>query len=250
MRLRDRVAIVTGGGQGMGRAIAIALAGEGAAVIVADTDLPKAEATVAAIAERGGRATAMDVDVSQHTSIVRMVEQTLARYGRIDILVNNAGVIGHMPLLELTEKEWDRVLEINLKGTFLCSQQAAKAMLASKGGVIINLSSISADLPEPECAHYGVSKAGVTHLTKSFAVALGKHNIRVIAIAPGTIRTPMTDDFLGRPGAEEGRLRSIALDHIGTPEEVADAVVFLASDDARYVTGSTLYVEGGMILLR
>jgi len=250
VKLHERVAIVTGGGQGIGRAITVALASAGARVSVADINPRTARETAAVVCNSGGSATAIQVDVSQRASVARMVEHTLSMYGKLDILVNNAGVIGDVPFLELSEAEWDRVLGVNLKGTFFCAQVAARAMIASQSGVIVNISSISAELPEPDCVHYGVSKAGVAHLTKSLAVSLGKHNIRVIALAPGTTLTPMSTEFLGRPGVEADRVKSIALARIGTADEIADAVTFLVSDDARYITGSTLYVEGGQLLLR
>jgi NAD(P)-dependent dehydrogenase (short-subunit alcohol dehydrogenase family) len=250
MRLQNKVAIVTGAGRGIGKAIALAFAREGAAVVVVDIDAATAQATAAEITQRDRRATALQVDVSSKRSVEHMVHATMEEYGRIDILVNNAAVVDHYPLLELPEEEWDRILNTNLKGTFLCSQSVAKVMLAAGSGVIINLASIAADLPTPETAHYGASKAAIKQLTKSMAVALGKHNIRVNAIAPGTIRTPMNMAILSQPGIEELKLKIIALDHIGTPEEVADPTVFLASDEARYITGATLFVDGGAILLR
>jgi NAD(P)-dependent dehydrogenase (short-subunit alcohol dehydrogenase family) len=250
MKLKGRVAIVTGAGQGIGRAIAMALAKEGAVVAIADIDITRAQAVAQAIGRDGGQAAAIQADVANNMSAAKMIEETVARHGALDILVNNVGIISYMPLLELTEDEWAHLLHVNLTGTFLCSQHAAKAMLRSKRGVIINISSISAELPEPDCVHYGVSKAGVAYLTKTFALALGKENIRVVAVAPGTIRTPRNQERLSRPGVEERRLMMIPLNRIGDPKEIADAVVFLASDEARYITGSTLYVEGGVMLLR
>ena len=248
--MRDRIVVVTGGGRGIGRATAVACAREGAIVAVADIDLSGAESTVSLIAERKGQAIPIETDVSRYESVRAMVDQVLARYGGIDALVNNAAIVKHTPPLELSEGEWDEVLAINLKGTLLCCQLVARVMMPKRRGSIINLTSIAADLPTPDYVHYGVSKAGIKHLTKSFAVALGKHNIRVNAVAPGTIRTPMNEEALARPGAEASKLKIIALDHIGTPEEVADAIVFLASDDSRYVTGSVLYVDGGAVLMR
>jgi NAD(P)-dependent dehydrogenase (short-subunit alcohol dehydrogenase family) len=250
MKLQDRVAIVTGGGRGMGRVIAATLARAGASVCVADINLPSAEETAAVVTEAGGRAAAIVVDVRRAADRAGMVDRALGTFGRLDLLINNAAVIGDIPALELNEVEWDRVLDVNLKGLFFCAQAAAKAMMVSGGGVIVNFSSLSAELPEPDCVHYGASKAGVAHLTKSLAVALGRHNIRVVALAPGTIRTPMSADFLAQRGVEAERVQHIALGRIGRPDEVADAVAFLVSDDARYITGSTLYVDGGQLLLR
>ncbi|MBV9219195.1 MAG: SDR family oxidoreductase [Methylobacteriaceae bacterium] len=243
--------LVTGAASGMGRAIALAFAREGAFVCAADVNLGAAEATVDAALQVGGRALALEVDVARRFSVATMVERAIAACGRLDVLVNCAGVIGYMPALKLTEAEWDRVLDINLKGTFWCCQIVGAAMVASgTGGAIVNVSSISAELPEPDCVHYGVSKAGIAHLTKSLAVALAPHRIRVVALAPGTIRTPMNADVLDEPGFIEGRLKVIPLRRIGVPEDVAGAVLFLASDHAAYVTGSTLLVDGGTTLLR
>jgi glucose 1-dehydrogenase len=242
---------VTGAARGMGRGIALSLAREGAAVQAADINGTAVQATAAAIRSEGGQAEAIEADITRRTDIDNMIKQTLSRFGGIDVLVNNAGIIGYMSAVELTEAEWDRVLDVNLKGAFFCAQQVGVAMVAARrGGVIINVTSISAELPEPDCLHYGVSKAGLAHLTGSLAVALGPHGIRVVAIAPGTIHTPMNDELLREPEFVRQRRASIALRRIGAVEEIADATVFLASDDARYVTGSTLYVEGGTMLLR
>jgi NAD(P)-dependent dehydrogenase (short-subunit alcohol dehydrogenase family) len=249
--MKDKVALITGAARGIGRAIALELSRTGAAVVAADIDIAGAQATAETITAENRIAVAIYVDVASRISAARMIEETLARFQHLDILVNNAGVFGTMPALDLTEEEWDRVTTINLKGAFFCSQLAARAMVdGGRTGVIVNMASISADLPEPECLHYGVSKAGVSHLTKSLAVALGPHGIRVIAVAPGTIHTPINDAVLRLPGVVEQRLKTIPLGRIGAPEDVATAVAFLASDKARYVTGSTLYVDGGMMLLR
>ena len=250
MRLQGKVAIVTGSGRGIGKALAIGLSKEGAAVAVADIDFDNAKATAAEISKQGGSALAVWVDVSDSASVKKMAETVVKRFGKIEILVNNAAIVSHYPLLELPEEEWDRVLNTNLKGVLLCVQSVAPSMIESGGGAIINISSIAADLPNPDLAHYGASKAGILSLTKSMAIALAPHNIRVNAIQPGTIRTPMNIDTLSQPGMVEEKLKVIALDHIGSPEEVVGPVVFLASEEAGYVTGASLYVDGGAILLR
>jgi NAD(P)-dependent dehydrogenase (short-subunit alcohol dehydrogenase family) len=246
-----KAVLVTGAASGMGRTIALAFGRQGATVCAADNNMVAAEATADTIRRGSGQAMALEVDVARRSSVAAMAERAIAVCHRLDVLVNCAGVIGYMPALELSEAEWDRVIDVNLKGTFWCCQVAAAAMAASgTGGVIVNISSISAELPEPECVHYGVSKAGVAHLTKSLAVALAPHQIRVVALAPGTIRTAMNEDTLQQPGFIEGRLKVIPLMRIGAPEDVADAVLFLASDHASYITGSTLLVDGGTTLLR
>ncbi len=250
MRLQGKVAIVTGSGRGIGKALAIGFSKEGAVVAVADIDFDNAKATAAEISKQGGSALAVWVDVSDSASVKKMTETVFKGLGKIDILVNNAAIASRYPLLELPEDEWDRVLNTNLKGVLLCVQSVAPYMIKSGGGAIINISSLGAELPVPELAHYGASKAGVYSLTKSMAVALAPHNIRVNAVQPGTIRTPMNVDRLSQPSVVEGRLRVIPLNRIGSPEDLVGPVVFLASEEAGYVTGDSIHVDGGSILLR
>lgn len=245
--LTDKVAIVTGAGAGMGAATAAALARAGASVAVADIDAKAAEATAREI---GDRAVAIPVDVASGPSVAAMVDRVVREVGPVDILINNAGIVSHYELLELPEAEWDRVLAVNVKGPLLCTQSVAPSMIAQGGGTIVNMSSIAADLPTPDVAHYGASKAALSQLTKSMALALAPHGIRVNAVQPGTIETHMNAATLADPGVREAKLKIIALDHIGTPEEVADPIVFLCSSGARYITGASLYVDGGAILLR
>jgi glucose 1-dehydrogenase len=246
-----RVAVVTGAAGGIGEAVAVALAADGFAVVVADIRLDGVTTIARAIADTGGEAIGLPVDVTRRASVADLVAATLKRFGRLDVLVNNAGIIDYAPLLELTEQAWDRVLAVNLKGAFLCTQLAAAAMIDSgTSGVIVNITSISAELPEPECVHYGVSKAGLAYLTRSAALALAPRGIRVVGIAPGTIQTPMNRDILRDTAVVEARLATIPLRRLGTPADIAAAVSFLVSDAACYVTGSTLYVEGGVMLVR
>jgi NAD(P)-dependent dehydrogenase (short-subunit alcohol dehydrogenase family) len=248
---RGRVAIVTGAGGGIGSAVARRLAGEGVAVACADLDGRRAAATADAIAAVGDRALACATDITSRRSVDDLVAAVEDQLGPIGILVNNAGVIEYAPVLELTETAWDRVLGVNLKGPFFCAQAAAASMVRrGTGGVIVNVTSISAELPEPDCLHYGVAKAGLAHMTRTLALDLARHGIRVIAVAPGTIRTPMNAELLRDPAVVDSRLRNIPLGRLGEPADVADAVAFVVSDAARYVTGSTLWVEGGMMLVR
>jgi glucose 1-dehydrogenase len=246
-----RVAIVTGAGGGIGAAVAVSLAANGLAVMAADIAPEAAAATARTITARGGDALGLHVDVTRRASVAQLLDATLTRFGRLDVLVNNAGIIDYAPVLELTEAAWDRVLAVNLKGAFLCAQAAAAAM-AERGaaGIVVNVTSISAELPEPDCLHYGVSKAGLAYLTRALALGLAPCGIRVVAVAPGTIRTPMNSDLLRDPAVVESRLATIPLRRFGEPVDIADAVAFLVSDAARYVTGSTLYVEVGMMLVR
>lgn len=244
-RLRDKTAVVTGAGRGIGRALALGLGREGASVAVADVDLATAQATATELRESGGRALAVELDVSKVASARAMTRTVLAEFGQIDILINNAGVISTYPLLELPEAEWDRVLAVNLKGMFVCSQSVAAPMIERRQGAIVNISSVAGQVPTVDYAHYGASKAGVLHLTKSLAVALSRYNIRVNAIQPGTILSPMNADALADPAALAERLRLIPLGRVGTPEDVVAAAVFLASDEASYITGTTFHVDGG-----
>jgi NAD(P)-dependent dehydrogenase (short-subunit alcohol dehydrogenase family) len=250
MRLQGKVAIVTGSGRGIGKALAIGVSKEGAAVAVADIDSDNAKATAAEISKQGGSALAVWVDVSDSASVKKMAKTVLERFGKVDILVNNAGITSHYPLLELPEEEWDRVLSTNLKSVLLCVQSVAPSMIENRGGAIVNVSSVAADVPTPDYAHYGASKVGVLQLTKSMAIALAPYKIRVNAIQPGTIRTPMNIDTLSEPGIVEERVKLIPLGYIGSPEEVVGPVVFLASEEASYVTGASLHVDGGNVLLR
>jgi len=250
MRLQGKVAIVTGSGRGIGKALAIGVSEEGAAVAVADIDSDNAKATAAEISKQGGSALAVWVDVSDSASVKKMAKTVLERFGKVDILVNNAGITSHYPLLELPEEEWDRVLSTNLKSVLLCVQSVAPSMIENGGGAIVNVSSVAADVPTPDYAHYGASKVGVLQLTKSMAIALAPYRIRVNAIQPGTIRTPMNIDTLSEPGMVKERVKLIPLGYIGSPEEVVGPVVFLASEEASYVTGASLHVDGGNVLLR
>ena len=245
------VAIVTGAGGGIGSAIALKLAEAGIAVACADLDPRRAGTAAGAITAAGGRALAFAVDITNRASVDDFVTAVEARLGPVSILVNNAGVIDYASVLELTEAAWDRVLGTNLKGAFFCVQAAASSMVRrGAGGVIVNVTSISAELPEPDCLHYGVAKAGLAHMTRTLALDLAQYGIRVAAVAPGTIRTPMNAELLQDPAIVQSRLRNIPLGRLGEPADVADTVAFLVSDAARYVTGSTLWVDGGMMLVR
>lgn len=246
-----KVAIITGAGGGIGAAIALKLASEGIAVACADLDLDRAAATANVVATTGGLALACAVDIASRASVDNLLAAAQGQLGPVDILVNNAGVIDYAPVLELAEAAWDRVLGINLKGAFLCAQAAATSMVGrGVGGVIVNITSISAELPEPDCVHYGVAKAGLAHMTRTLALSLARYGIRVVAVAPGTVRTPMNAELLQDSAVVQSRLHNIPLGWLGEPADVAECVAFLVSDSARYVTGSTLWVEGGMMLVR
>ncbi len=257
MKLRDRIAIVTGGAQGIGRAIVEALAREGAAVMVADLNGPKAEHTAAAVAAAddvvaaGGRAKAMAVDVGYLGEIAAMVHRTAQEFGRQDILVNNAGIALAAPLLEVTEELWDRQMAINLKSAFFATQKAADIMIRQGGGgKILNLASTSGFVASTmPMVPYDISKAGVRMLTISSAVQLAPHHINVNAVAPGTIDTDLTRSLADPERLEWYATRKIPWGRMGQPGDLAGAAVFLCSDDADYVTGHTLVVDGGWLLL-
>lgn len=250
MRLEDKVAIVTGAGRGNGRAIALGYAKEGAHLVIADIDTKTAESTAQEIRDLGRRAVAVYVDVADRKSVEGMVGRAYGEFGKVDILVNNAGVIGRVPFLEVSEEEWDRVIDINLKGPFLCSQAVAKGMVeAGSGGVIINITTIMTERTTPTTVPYCTSKGGVRSLTKGMAVALAPYNIRVATIAPCIIWTDMSDALLSQPSVREAMVSKIPLGRIAKPEVLVGAAIFLASEEANYVTGSTIFVDGGMMAM-
>lgn len=245
----DRVALVTGAGRGIGRAIALALAGEGAHVAL-NYRVSQIGACQAAeeIRGLGRKALTVRADVSREDEVRRMVEQTISEFGRLDILVNNAAVFSATPLLELTVAEWDKIVDINLKGVFLCCQAAARAMLQQGSGVIVNLASGGGLSPDPGyrvSVAYAASKAGVIHMTRRLAQELAPA-IRVNGVAPGVISSksePMSQRMVDRIS------KLAPLGRVGEVSDIADVVVFLASDDARYMTGQTLSVDGGIIMV-
>lgn len=246
MKLDQKVAIVTGATQGIGLACAQRLVREGARVMLADI---KAEGAQAA-QDLGPAARFFAADVSQKVDVDALVAATLEAFGRIDILVNNAGVTHAADFLDLTEEDFDRVIRINLKSMFLCGQAVAKAMLAQQSGCIINMSSVNSTLAIPNQVPYVVSKGGVNQLTKVMALNLAPHGIRVNGIGPGTILTELAKKaVMASPEARRTILSRTPLGRCGEPEEVAAIAAFLASDDASYMTGQTMYVDGGRLAL-
>jgi len=248
MRLAGKVALVTGAQQGIGKAIALAYGHEGASVVLNYLDnQAAAEASAAQIRALGQRAVTIPGDVAQATDVRRMIEAGVA-LGGLDIVVNNAGIFPRVEFLDMTEAQWDEVLSVNLKGTFLCTQAAAQQMVQrGQGGAVINLASGAAFRSSPQGVHYVSSKAGIVGLTRAAALELAPHRVRVNAIAPG-----ITDTAQPRYGMSEAELqaagRQVPLGRMGTPEDVADLAVFLASNESRHITGQTIHVNGGQYL--
>lgn len=245
--LKDRVALVTGASRGIGREIAQTLAAYGASVIVNyNGSKDRADEVVEMISAAGGKAIAVKADVAKAEEIARLFEEAQAAFGRIDILVNNAGITRDNLILKMSEEEYDTVLDTNLKGAFLCMKHAAKIMLRQKSGRIINISSISGIAGNAGQANYCAAKAGLIGLTKSLAKELGSRGITVNAVAPGFIETEMTEKLSEQ--VKEGMLAQIPLKRAGTVKDIAEAVAFLASERAAYITGQTLSVNGGMAM--
>jgi NAD(P)-dependent dehydrogenase (short-subunit alcohol dehydrogenase family) len=254
-RLQGRTAIITGGASGIGAAIDAAFAAEGASVVVADRD---GDAAVAAAGKLGANASAFDVDVTLEPRVQALVAFALERYGRIDALVNNAGIIRKAYVKDMPEADWDAVMAVNLKATFLCSKAVLPAMIAAgRGGRIINIASIAGKVGEPTASHYSAAKFGVIGFTRSLALEVAQHDILVNAICPGPIATP-----LGEQGWRDGAaVQGVGLDRImarvnarsplgrlGTVEQVARMALFIASDDCDFTTGAAFNVDGGIIM--
>jgi 3-oxoacyl-[acyl-carrier protein] reductase len=242
MRLKDKVAIITGGGRGIGKASCVKFAIEGATVVVADNDIENAQAVANDIVKSGLKAVAVQVNVSDKDSVVAMAEYTLDTFGRIDILVNNAGITRDKTLLKLSEEWFDQVIDINLKGVFLCTQAVAPVMVEQGYGKIINTSSIVRDGNVGQ-TNYSASKAGVVGMTKTWSKELGRKGIRVNAVAPGFILTPMTEAM--PPDILEAQRKNVPLGILGKPEDVANAYLFLASEESDFVNGTVLECDGG-----
>jgi NAD(P)-dependent dehydrogenase (short-subunit alcohol dehydrogenase family) len=251
MRLKDKIAIVAGAAQGIGRAAAERFAQEGAVAVVVDLDRAGGEATVGNIMASGGKGHFVAADVSSKADVDALVAEVISRFGRIDVLMNNAAITSVTPFLDVTEDEFDTVIRNNLKSVFLCGQAVARDMVRRGiAGAIINMSSITALLATPTQAAYGSSKGGINSLTKVMAVALAEHGIRVNAIGPGTILTNLARAVVLADDTSRRRtLSRIPLRRCGEPKEVASIAAFLASDDASYLTGQTIYPDGGRLSL-
>ena len=250
LELKEKVAIITGARRGMGKSHALTLAKAGAKVVVADISKEDCEIVVEEIKKNGGEALAVKCDVTKKEDIDNMVKAAVGKWGKVDILVNNAGICQFKPFLELTEEEWDRTININLRGYFLCAQACAKEMIKQKAGVIVNIASVvmgQMGIGMAGLAHYSASKGGIAALTKTLALELNPYNIRVNAIAPGVIDTPMAAAAKADPKILEASLVGIPMHRMGRAEEVSNAVLFLVSDEASYITGITMPVDGGWL---
>jgi len=247
LSLEDKVAVVTGAARGIGKAIADTLARSGADVVVVDIQADLAEGTAREIATgTGRRMIALKVDVADRESVRHMVDHTIEEFGRLDILVNNAGITRDSLIMRMKEEDWDQVLNINLKGAFNCSQAVVRQMMKQHYGRIVNISSVSGVSGQAGQTNYSSSKAGLIGFTKALAKEVGSRNITVNAVAPGFIETELTADL-----PREIRDMSIKLTPVGrfgTPQDIANAVAFLVSDEASFITGVTLQVDGGMLM--
>lgn len=247
MKLKDQIAVITGGAQGIGRSIAFLLAGEGAHLVLSDVDEAKVQATAAEIAqEKKVQAIGVKGNVSHLADCEKLVEASLDKFGRIDILINNAGITRDNLVMRMSDDEWDSVIAVNLKGVFNCTKAAIRPMMKQRKGRIVNIASVVGQMGNAGQANYSASKGGVIALTKTCAREFASRNILVNAVAPGFIRTRMTDAL-----SEEQKkklLELIPLGRLGEPEDVARVVLFLCSEDSCYITGQTVPVNGGMYI--
>ncbi len=246
MILQDKVAVITGAGQGIGREIALLLSREGARVVVADLNLESASRTAEEIKKMGCPGQALKVDVSNSQDVEKMIETVLDNLGKIDILVNNAGIVKDAFFLRMKEEDWDAVLNVNLKGVFLCSQKVAAQMIKQKKGKIVNIASVIGVVGNIGQANYSASKGGVIALTKTLAKELAPRNINVNAVAPGFVTTLMTEKIPDK--LKEKLLDLIPLKRWGNPQEVAELVLFLVSEKSSYITGQVIRIDGGMVM--
>ena len=250
MNLTGKTAIITGARRGMGRTHALVLAKAGAKVVVSDISLKDCQKVVDEIKKAGGEAIALKCNVTSKKEIDKIVNSTIKKWGKIDILVNNAGIAQMVPFLEMKEQDWDRTLDINLKGYFLCAQACVKEMAKQKSGVIVNIASVAMGqqgFGSANASHYSASKGAIAAMTEALAVELAPYNIRVNAIAPGLIETPMIDFVKQDPKMTKALLARIPMRRLGKPEEVSNLVLFLSSSASSYITGSVVVIDGGWL---
>jgi len=243
---KDRVAVITGASRGIGRSIALALAAEGARIVAFDLDMAETEKVAGEIRALGVEALAVQGNVTVAADTERMIDAAMEKFGRVDILVNNAGITRDGLLMRMKDEDWDAVLGVNLKGAFLCSRAASKVMAKQRYGRIINIASVVGQMGNAGQANYCASKAGLMGLTKSNARELAKRNVTVNAVAPGFIATAMTDALPEKTRQELAA--QIPLERLGTADDIANAVVFLAAESSGYITGQVIGVNGGMYM--
>lgn len=248
MRLKDKTAIVTGSSQGIGRAIARRFAGEGANVVINYNRNPQgAEEALKEIEAAGGRALIVQADLARKSDIGKLISSAIDHFGQVDILVNNAGLETHAPFWEVREEDYDKVLDVNLKGVFFTTQEFVRhLMMTNRQGRIVNISSVHEELPFPNFTAYCVSKGGLKMLTRNLSVELGPLGININNIAPGAVETPINTKLLNDPAKLGALLNQIPLGRLAQPHDVSGLAVFLASDEAAYVTGATFFVDGGL----
>jgi 3-oxoacyl-[acyl-carrier protein] reductase len=246
LKLAGRVALVTGAAQGIGKAVALLLARNGADIVVSDVNLEKAEETAKEIRSIGRKALAIKGDVANWNDVEQMMDVILEKFAKIDILVNNAGITRDKLILRMTEEDWDAVLDVNLKGTFHCTKAVVRHMAKQRSGKIVNIASVVGEMGNAGQANYSASKAGVIGLTKTIAREFAQRGININAIAPGYIETPMTEALPEK--AKEELKKLIPMERLGKPEDVAEAVLFLVSEESSYITGQVLNVNGGIYM--
>jgi len=246
MRLKDKVALITGGARGIGQAIAMTFAREGADIVVADVNLEIAQKTASEIESLGRKAMALEMDVTNYDKVEEGINKILDKMGKVDILVNNAGITKDNLILRMSQVEWDAVINVNLKGTFNCIRAVSRPMVKQRSGRIISIASIIGLMGNPGQANYAASKAGIIALTKTVAKELASRNINANAVAPGFIQTEMTAKLPEE--IKKKMLEAIPLGKLGTPEDVANVCLFLASQESSYITGQTITIDGGMVM--
>ncbi len=249
MALQNKVAIVTGGNSGIGKAVALALASQGASIVIDYISHPEAtEELERQIVALGDQAIGVEADVSQVTELQKLIDTAVARFGRVDIMVNNAGIETRTSVLETSEAQYDKVLDINLKSAFFGTQMAAKQMIKQGGGGrIINITSVHEDWPMPGNTAYCLSKGGMRMLTRTAGVELAAHNILVVGVGPGAVATPINVSTMNDPASLAKLDAAIPLGRMARPEEIASVVAFLAGEGASYITGTTIFVDGGIM---
>ncbi|MFS0725146.1 SDR family NAD(P)-dependent oxidoreductase [Paenibacillus sp. 1P07SE] len=252
MRLKDKVVLITGAGSGIGRSTALRFAGEGAVVIINDLDERSGEEAASTITATGGMATFVKADVTDPASVQQMVEKIIGQYGRIDVLFNNAGISGVGAIHEIEPEQWDKVMRVNINGVYLTSKYVVPHMMERRSGNIIHMSSCIAEIGLARRASYSATKGAVLALTKSMQVDYAPYNIRVNALLPGTIMTPFVENYLKTsyedPDEAIAAIKNRQLSgELGKPDDVAEAALFLASDESKFMMGSPLYIDGGVV---